>query len=48
MIVAHHGGELPLVVATLAGAGTVAPLPVLVRARLAAAGDSLKRRTPRS
>ena len=34
MILAHHGGELPLVVATLAGAGTVAPLAVLVRARL--------------
>jgi hypothetical protein len=48
MILAHHGAELPLVVATLAGAGTVAPLAVLVRARLAAAGDWLRRLTPRS
>jgi hypothetical protein len=48
MILAHHGGELPLVVATLTAAGMVAPLAMLVRARLAAAGDRFRRRTPRS
>ena len=47
MIVAHHGGELPLVLAAVTAAGTAPALAALVRARLAAAIGRLRRRTPR-
>jgi hypothetical protein len=47
VIVAHHGGELPLALALLLGAGAVPPLLLLVRARVKAAGSRLRRLAPR-
>jgi hypothetical protein len=43
MIVAHHGGELSLVLSSIAGAGAVPPLLLLLRTRLAAARARLRR-----
>ena len=44
-MIAHHGGELQLVLATIAGAGAVPPLLFLVRSRVSAVGKRLRRRT---
>jgi uncharacterized RDD family membrane protein YckC len=44
VIVAHHGGELPLVQALLLGAGTASPLLVLIRLRLSETRGRLRRR----
>ena len=47
MILGHHGGELPLVLATLAGSGAILPLlATSVRARLGALGERLRRQEP--
>jgi hypothetical protein len=48
VIVAHHGGELPLLLAALGGAGAVSPLLLLVRARLSETRARLRRRTPQT
>ncbi len=44
MIVAHHGGELGLVSALVAGAGSLSVLLVPVRARLGGLAGRLRRR----
>jgi hypothetical protein len=44
MIVAHHGGELSLVLSSIAGAGAVPPLLMLLRTRVAAVRERLRRR----
>ena len=44
MILAHHGGELPLVLASIAGAGAVPPLLMVARARVRATTTRLRRR----
>ena len=43
-MIAHHGGELQLVLATIAGAVAVPPLLFVLRARAAAATARLRRR----
>lgn len=44
MILAHHGGELPFVLAALAGAGAVPPLILVIRAHLSETRERLRRR----
>jgi hypothetical protein len=44
VILAHHGGELPLVLASIAGAGAVPPLLMVARARVREATARLRRR----
>ena len=47
-LVAHHGGELPLLVQALVGAGTVGPMLLLMRDRLRDVGGRLRRRLLRT
>ena len=45
MILGHHGGELPLLQAVLAGAGTVPLLLIPIRSELARLAGRLRRPT---
>jgi hypothetical protein len=47
VIVAHHGGEVSPLLASLLAAGAFSPFLVLARARLTELGDRLRRRPRR-